>query len=490
MPSPFGLIGPSYASQMKSASAQLDMNCYLERVEVEGGKTKWILCNTPGLVVWANILGAGGAGKGRGIYTEPRTGRSFAVVGMDLWEIFAAGVMPVKRSNVLLANNDEPVSFSSNTSQLALASGGTVYVLTLATNVFATVNVNGEQIVKLGYSTGFGIALYANSNFYAVSNALDFTTWNGTQVAGVSDFSDLVLDMIVDHQLVWLLGQTKAEPWYNEGGALFPYGVVPGAFVDQGSGAIWGSAQLDNTFFWVGGDTRGTGIVWRMNGYTPQRISNHAVENALRQYKTRNDAVAYGYQEAGHSFYRIVFPSTGTCWCYDVASGQWHQRAAFNPATGQFQIPLGRFHTYNDALGAHLVLDPNGTVYQSSIDFQDDAGIPIRRVRRSAYVSSSGKYLYPRELEIDTDMGQGPMPPLVDGRGNPRGPQFMVRWSDDGANTWSTERVVDLGQAGQFATRARLHQLGRFWGTKGRLFEVAWSDPGIRGITEANLEFH
>lgn len=490
MPSPFGLIGPSYTSQLKSASAQLDMNCYLERVEVEGGKAKWILLNTPGLTVWTNILTAGGAGKGRGIYTEPSTGRSFAVVGSDLWEILPFGEAPVKRSSVAMANDDEPASFSSNVLQLAIASGGTLYVLTLVTNVFAAVSVNGASVVKVGYSTGFGIALYADSNEYAISAPLDFTSWNGTQVAGVSDFSDLVLDMVIDHKEIWLLGQTKAEPWYNDGGALFPYDVVPGGFVDQGSASIWGSAQLDNTFFWVGGDTRGTGIVWRMNGYTPQRVSNHAVENDLRKYQTRNDAIAYGYQEAGHSFYRIVFPSAGTCWCYDVASNQWHQRASFNPATGKFGLPLGQFHTYNDSFNAHLVLDPNGIVYQSSIDFQDDAGVPIRHVRRSAYVSSAGKYLFPKSLEIETNMGEAPQPPLLDGQGKARGAQFMVRWSKDGANKFTDERMVSLGQAGEFATRARIQQLGRFWGTKGLVFEVAWTDPGIRGIVEANLEFH
>lgn len=481
---PFGLIGPSYPSALLSADAQMTMNFYLERDEGMGGKAKWSLYNTPGIALWC----ATGAGAGRGIYTEPSSGRSFAVVGTVLWENFGVGIAAVNRGTV--ANDGQPVSFASNTTQLAIAAGGNLYVLTLGTNALTNPSVNGETIVKIGYSDGFGIALVANSNKFYVSVALDFTTWNALNVTAVSVFPDKVLDMLIDHREIWLLGQTKSTPYYNSGGALFPYDVVPGGYVDQGTASIWGSAQLDNTIFWVGNDTRGTGIVWKMAGYTPQRVSTHAVENDIRKYQTRNDCVAYGYTEAGHSFFRVVFPSANTCWCYDATTGQWHQRGYWNTATGKFQAPLGQFHTYNDSFNAHLVLDSSsGQVYQSSIDFADDAGNPIRRVRRSAYVSQYGRYIYFSRLEIETDMGLGPIPPLTDGQGNPRDPMMMIRWSNDGANTWSNEYQIGLGQAGHYGQRPLLNRLGRCWGTKGRVFELSMTDPGPRGIVECNVEY-
>ena len=487
-------MGPSYPSQSLSADAQITLNAYLERDEGNGEKAHWMLYNTPGLAVWDNIIASGGAGKGRGIYTVLTTGRTFAVVGTDLWEVFASGITPIKRSTSTMANDGDPVSFASNTIQLAIASGGTLYVLTFPNTWTGAVSVNSQSIVKIGYSDGFGIALYANSNQLAVSAPLDFTTWSGTAVFAVSVFPDLVLDLIVDHRELVLLGQTKTVFYYNDGGNPVPYDVVPGGFVDQGSAAIWGSAQLDNTVFWIGNDARGSGIVWKMAGYTPQRVSNHAVENDLRKYQTRNDAIAYGYTENGHAFYRIVFPTAGTCWTLDVtataqAGGvpQWHQRAFWNKATGKFQAPLGQFHTYNDSFNAHLVLDPNGIVYQSSVDFSDDAGNPIRRVRRSAYVSKMGQWVYGKKIEIETNMGDGPISPLTDGDGNPRAPQMMLRWSDTSTRTWSNEYILNLGQAGEYGNRAILNRLGRWWGTHGRVFELSWSDPGIKGLVEADL---
>lgn len=484
---PFGLIGPSYPATSLSADAQMTMNYYLERDEGNGGKAKWSLYNTPGLANWC----ATGAGAGRGIYTEPSSGRSFAVVGTVLWEIGAVGVAAINRSLAFgaLANDGQPVSWASNTNQLAIASGGNLYVLTLATNALTNPSVNGETIVKIGYSDGFGIALVANSNKFYISSALDFTIWNALNVTAVSVFPDKVLDMRIDHREICLLGQTKSTFYWNDGGALFPYDVVPGGYVDQGTVAIWGGAELDNTIFWVGNDTRGTGIVWKMAGYVPQRVSTHAVENDLRKYQTRNDCIAYGYTEAGHSFYVLIFPTAGKCWVFDVASGQWHQRGSYNGATGMFGAPIPLYHTYNDSFNAHLVLgSASGQVYQSSIDFPDDAGAAIHRVRRSAYVSKLGRYVHPKRLEVATEMGLGPIPPLVDGQGNPRDPQMMVRWSDDGAHTWSNERTLNLGQAGNYGKAAWIDRLGMFWGTQGRVWEMSCSDPGPKGIIEANLE--
>jgi hypothetical protein len=71
------------------------------------------------------------------------------------------------------------------------------------------------------------------------------------------------------------------------------------------------------------------GIVYRANGYTAQRISTHAVEWQIQQYGNLSDAIAYTYQQDGHSFYVLIFPSANTTWVFDVATSLWHERAAF-----------------------------------------------------------------------------------------------------------------------------------------------------------------
>ena len=71
---------------------------------------------------------------------------------------------------------------------------------------------------------------------------------------------------------------------------------------------------MNNGIFWLGQDARGQGMVYRSNGYTGQRISTHAVEWQIQQYGTLSDAIGYTYQQDGHSFYVLIFPTANTTW--------------------------------------------------------------------------------------------------------------------------------------------------------------------------------
>jgi hypothetical protein len=63
----------------------------------------------------------------------------------------------------------------------------------------------------------------------------------------------------------------------------------------------------------------------------------------------------------------------------------------------------------------------------------------------------------------------------------------MMRFSDDGGHNWSNQRTVDMGQIGQFNKRLRFHQLGSFWGSTGRIFELSFTDAAPLRITDADL---
>ena len=82
-------------------------------------------------------------------------------------------------------------------------------------------------------------------------------------------------------------------------------------------------------------------------------------------------------------------------------------------------------------------------------------------------------------------MGLGPQPPvapLLDGAGNPRDPLAMFSYSEDFGKTWSPERMIPCGQAGQFKKAAIDRRLGswRNWTPK-----VTVSDPVPWRIVDA-----
>src|SRR5207248_11762305 len=99
----------------------------------------------------------------------------------------------------------------------------------------------------------------------------------------------------------------------------------PSGVVEVGSAAQSSPLRADNSLFWIAADERGGGMAYRANGYSPQRISNHAVEAAWQSYGTISDCISYAEQRAGHTFLHFYFPSANKSWRYDVSLGMWHE---------------------------------------------------------------------------------------------------------------------------------------------------------------------
>ena len=292
-------LGGSYTSQSPNASADQTMNWYSESVETGAGKSKLVLYPTPGLSLFVALTGA----SVRGIFSI--NNRTFAVAGTGLSEILGNGTS-VSRGTV--ADNGLPVSMAASPTQLLIASGGRAYVLTLATNVLTTIAAATlTNVSQVAYIDGFFLALNRDTQQFRISTVVDATSWPALQIIQVSVFPDNVLSMIASHRELWLFGITKSVVYYDSGSAQI-FDVIPGATFEKGSIATWSPVNLDNTLFWLGGDERGAAMVWRANGYTPQRVSNHAIEFAMQGYTTINDAIGYSYQDQGHSFYVLYFP--------------------------------------------------------------------------------------------------------------------------------------------------------------------------------------
>lgn len=348
------------------------------------------------------------------------------------------------------------------------------------TNSFAPLP-NGTllgPISFVAYVESFFVALLSNSNQFEWSAPLDATTWDPLDTNKVSVFAGNVLSMFADHNELWFWGERQTQPYFLSGGPN-TFDIIQGAFMEAGIFAPNSPVRLDNSVFWLGGDERGAGVVWRANGYTPSRVSNHAIEFALQGYLTKygsiglSNAVGYSYQDQGHGFYVLYFPTANATWVLDTATNMWHQRGYWNAAIGQFTAHRSQNHTFN--FGKHLVGDwASGKVYNMNISFYDDAGNQIRRVRRARHASADQSWVFHKTLQIYAEMGVGPTPPLTDGAGNPRDPMLNLRWSNDGGHVWSNELSLGLGQAGQYGSRLMFRRLGR---ARARVYEVSGSDP-------------
>ena len=260
----------------------MTMGWYPESVESGSGKGNAALYPTPGQALWLTLPDTPVRGQ---IYTA---GRSFAVGGATFCETTGAAVT----NSSVIVTDGMPVSMAAGTSQILIASAGQGYVFNLTTNTLSAIPASVlTGIAKVGYSDGFFLALLSGTETWQASALLDATTWPALSTSTANVFVDTFQSLLVDHREVWLFGSARSQVYFDSGNFPFPFDVVPGGMIEQGIAAANSPVRLDNSVFWLGGDERGNAVAWRAQGYTPTRVSNHAVEYAWQSYATVSDAV-------------------------------------------------------------------------------------------------------------------------------------------------------------------------------------------------------
>ena len=504
----FGFVGPTYTSQSGLADCQRCMNWYPETVESGQGKSPLALYPTPGLKTMVT-----GTGPVRGVLAI--NGRMFWVGGGNLYEgtnpQYANGLLTSLTPTELgqVGSDFKLVSMAVNGSagnQLCICSAGQIYIFNLsATKATGAIQLAPNTLSgtmgglqgfasKVVFCDGYFVVTLAGTNEFQISALEDGSTWNPLSVQQVSVFAENIGGMVVAYRQLWIFGQNgHSQVYYNSGAnAYTPFDVIGAGgvgFMEEGIDAPYSAAVLDNAPFWLGGNANGNGMAWRANGYTPLRISTHAEETAWAKYPQKcSDAVGYSYRDQGHTFWVLRFPSAnggvGATWVYDTATQMWHERGFWSQqgATG-YSAHLAGCHCA--AFNTHLVGDWNsGNLYAMDIAYLDDNGNVLRRSRRAPHISTEQQLITHHELQVDMEVGDGPIPPMLDGAGNPRDPQVMLRWSNDGGKTWGNEHWIGAGEAGGYEVRARWLQLGQ---ARDRVYEIAVTDPIAWRIVEAYL---
>ena len=316
---------------------------------------------------------------------------------------------------------------------------------------------------------------------------------------------DNLVSMIVDHREVYLLGEASSEVWVDSG--LFPFAFqrIPGTSTQHGIAAKFSVARVGNSFAYLSKNNRGDGQVMMMNGYTPTRISTHAVENSI-EGQPINDARAWTYLIEGHEVYVISFPGLDLTWAYDIATGMWH-KWLWVDNQNIFHRHRGNCHSHFNNM--NLVGDwENGQIYMLDPNTYTDDAQKIRRVRRAPHLVSDFQRQYFSELQILFQPGVG-LSGNVTGSTSPTNgvagvgvaglaiagqanlatqganPQAMLRWSNDGGSTWSNEHWTSIGLQGAYKNRAIWRRLGQ---ARDRIFEVVVTDPIKAVIVAANLK--
>lgn len=493
-----GLSGGSYTDT--SLADEETINLYRTSIE------STLAGVTPGKAYGGQIAQSGGGLKGAPgleiavtldtlpVRAQCWTGtRWFAVGGEVLYEIDPLSLAVTNRG--IVGNDGNLVSIAFSSIELAIVSFGRLYCYELATNTLTDVTpqlAGTPGVVR--YLGSYFITNLLGTNKFQFSDPLNGASWPGLNVNGVSVFPENISSLDVNHNELWIYGLQHTQV-YQITGNNDVFEPIPGALIEKGNIALNAPCKLDNSELWIDQDDRGGRMAWRSNGYTPQRVSTHAVEIDWATYSANQISalVSFTLQIEGHLWWVIYIPGAQWTWVYDVSESLWFKLAVWESDNGPWTPHRSWNHVYVN--GKHLVGDwETGNIYEmhpivnngdGSYSFNTYNGGTIRRYRRFPTTQDELEWVTHSVLTFDMATGLGPQPPLQDGDGNDRAPECMLRWTDDSVfGVWSNEHKCSCGFAGEYQTRVRFLRLGR---SRRRVYEWSQTDPIPTYIRDAYL---
>lgn len=357
-----------------------------------------------------------------------------------------------------------------STPQVAIASAGLRYII--ENDVVSTISdTDLPNANSVTYIDGYFVWSMDDGRFF-ISAIDEGTSIDALDFATAEASPDGLLVAYARGRELLLFGPKSVEFWANTGAAAFPFERIPGTFL-RGMGLLCrhSVADLNDVVFFVATD----GTVRRFNGYSPERISHHAVERDIDNTSNKATIRATAYSVRGHQFYCLS--SATWSWVYDGLTGLWHERESYNRTRwkGEVFVSINGVPVIGDSASAIL--------HQIDADVFDESGDHlVWKVRLPPVHDYPNRVIFNR-LFLDVVPGTG----LISGTTDETDPNVMLRWSDDGGKTWSDERTAAVGTQGEFSKRVVFSELGES-GEDGRMFELSMSAAVARGLTGASAD--
>jgi hypothetical protein len=471
MPEYQGFCGPSNPAQSPIADCERTVNWYLER-----GALGDALYPTPGQSLFLTTADL-----------EPRGGISvnsltYAVIGTGFYELSSNGTSTL-RGRVAQDGNPATLHYNGITGgQILICSGTNAYCYTIATTTLTQV-LTSEATMGGMVNSRF-LAFNKVNGKVRLSALNDGTTWDPTLFFQRSAAADPWQAMVVVGSEIALIGEYTGEFWYDAGTFPQPFALIPGSLFNYGTASTFSVAVVGDYLMWLAKSRNGAGTIVAAKGYTPQPVSNFAVENAIATYERNgqiSDCEILAYEQLGHQFACFSFPSARATWCVDLSMQMaWHERGTYDTANGRYNVWGPRVHLYafnkhlvgNRGSGAIAILDP---IYGS-----EATGDIIRRLRiPPPLYATSRERLTVNRLQVMAEAGLG----LTTGQGSD--PKVMLRTSRD-TKTWGSEMQASAGKLGDYRRRIvwnRLDSSDSLW-----VPEISVTDPIPWRLTGAEID--
>jgi len=291
--------------------------------------------------------------------------------------------------------------------QVAFATGSAGYVLELLTMTVSQITDSAfPGAILFDYIGQLGVSLDPNRQFFRNSAINDLSAYSALEKYQGEASPDLLVAIKVCHSELLAFSETTTEVFDNTSDPssiadhiLFLNKKIT---IQRGCASSYAVSLLDNSALFPGDDGNG----YRLNGYTPERITNFPIEQDWARCDL-SKAFAMTWEDRGHKVWYITCPD-GHTWGYDVASRKWHRRQSY----GLNRWRLNTLFEWNgDWYGGDF---QSGMLYRLDWDYMLEGPNPLIRERTLGVLHANQNPVICESVELVVNTG-GPVSVYIPG---------------------------------------------------------------------------
>lgn len=410
-----------------------------------------------------NIVGSSTFGR----YAKISTERTFNMFESDEWMVPYAGYkIVIKASELSNALQGRAVYASTRLEKMVLVEEENVYLvdiifnpgsntpyiftrslvgrlLTSSTDVFITENNSGQilisdttalyvydpthltpalQQISIDFRPGY--VTFHDSYFIAAS--IDTNEWRLNDITGLPTVTfpsgsqfvgkletkpDTVVAVVrvpSGGNMVYVMGHTVTEPWFDNGLQLFPYQRNTGYNIDYGCLNAATIAATDEVVVWLAKNEKSGPIIMYTDGGRPEKITTDGIDYLFSQLVAPEDSEAFIYRQDGHLFYHINFYTDNFSLFYDFNTKKFYNACDQNMnyfIAKEVAFFQNQYYFVSKNDGNLYAFDTIYTTYEKLVD-DEPVTVEIPRVRICRNVRMPGQdYFLVNDLGFTVEQG-------------------------------------------------------------------------------------
>jgi hypothetical protein len=276
---------------------------------------------------------------GRALHTSTKFNRLIGVVDSTVYLInlffnqsssmsFDTSVIPIgtlqtSSGVVYIAENNKP--------QIAFSDGTAIYIYDpQLTPAFQTISTIDFVPGYIDFHDTYFLCAAKQDTFYSppatntwrLSASNDGTSWpNDAAHIGLLQTKSDVIQAVVRFpsrgNMVFVMGSTVTESWFDVGYQLFPYQRNNSFNIDYGCLNPATIAATDEIVVWLGQNEKSGPIILYSTGQMPEKITTDGIDYLFSQLTNPADSQAFIYRQDGHLIYHINFYTDNLSLFYD-----------------------------------------------------------------------------------------------------------------------------------------------------------------------------